>query len=61
MRFKQMHPILILLFSTLLLSACNPFSATTKVQDIQDNGELIIGTINSSLTYSFDGEQYSGF
>ncbi|AGH80250.1 lytic transglycosylase [Psychromonas sp. CNPT3] len=61
MRFKQMQQIVILLFSALLLSACHPFSASTKVQDIQDNGELIIGTINSSLTYSFDGEKYSGF
>ncbi|WP_094751441.1 membrane-bound lytic murein transglycosylase MltF [Psychromonas sp. CD1] len=60
MHFRKMHDIIIL-FTALLLSACHPFTASTKIQDIQSNGELIIGTINSSLTYSFDGEQYSGF
>jgi membrane-bound lytic murein transglycosylase F len=43
-----------------LISACNPFSQTTSLEKIQKRGDIMMGTINSSLTYSFDGSVYSG-
>ena len=52
-----------LFFSFLLLSitACNPFEATNHLEKVQKRGDIIMGTINSSLTYSYDGSQGSGF
>lgn len=55
----QFKIILVVVF-VLLLSACNPFVHTTDLQEIQKRRTLIMGTINGSLTYSFDGESYSG-
>jgi membrane-bound lytic murein transglycosylase F len=52
---------LLLTVLLLLLTACNPFSQTTHLEKIQQRGEIIMGTINSSLTYSYDGSQKSGF
>ncbi|TEW55774.1 membrane-bound lytic murein transglycosylase MltF [Psychromonas sp. RZ22] len=46
--------------SLLALSACNPFIQTTDLEKIQKRGTLVMGTINGSLTYSYDGEVYSG-
>lgn len=52
---------LFLSFLLLAITACNPFSPTTSLEKIQGHDEIIMGTINSSLTYSYDGSQYSGF
>ena len=43
-----------------LLSACNPFIHTTHLEEMQTRQTLMMGTINSSLTYSYDGDNYSG-
>ena len=43
-----------------LLTACNPFVHTTDLENMQVRETLIMGTINSSLTYSYDGDNYSG-
>lgn len=43
-----------------LLSACNPFIHTTHLEEMQTRQTLIMGTMNSSLTYSYDGDNYSG-
>ena len=54
-------------FILLLLSACKPFflpiisSEDTSLEKIQKRGHIRMGTINDSLTYSFDGNVYSGF
>lgn len=60
-KFKQ--PIIWLSFSflCLLLTACNPFVQTTQLEKIQKRGDIMMGTMNGSLTYSFDGSVYSGF
>ncbi|MEJ6121913.1 membrane-bound lytic murein transglycosylase MltF [Vibrio sp. 2-Bac 85] len=42
------------------ISACNPFVHTTDLQEMQKRRTLIMGTTNSSLTYNYDGENYSG-
>lgn len=60
-RFKQLPAWLFLCFILQLLSACKPFFPTTNLEDIQKRGNVIMGTINSSLTYSYDGAHYSGF
>ena len=54
-------------FILLLLSACKPYflpitgSEDTSLEKIQKRGHIRMGTINDSLTYSFDGDVYSGF
>lgn len=48
-------------FLLLSLTACNPFSHTTHLEEIQVHNKIIMGTINSSLTYTFDGTTHSGF
>lgn len=53
-----------LLFISLLLpllTACNPFASDNNLDEIQTRGDIVMGTINSSLTYSYDGTVYSGF
>jgi len=52
--------IILAIVFVLLLSACNPFVHTTDLQEMQKRNTLIMGTINGSLTYSYDGENYSG-
>jgi membrane-bound lytic murein transglycosylase F len=52
---------LFLSFLLLSLTACNPFSHTTHLEEIQAHNKIIMGTINSSLTYTFDGTTHSGF
>jgi membrane-bound lytic murein transglycosylase F len=47
-------------FSLFLVMACNPFIQTSSLEKIQKRGDIIMGTINSSLTYSYDGNSYSG-
>jgi|GEM_PF-38294 len=60
-KFKLQIAALLLGLVALLLSACNPFAPTTSLEKIQKRGELRMGTINSTLTYSYDGSRYSGF
>ena len=48
-------------FLLLSLTACDPFSKITSLERIQDRNEIIMGTINGSLTYAFDGLDKSGF
>ena len=43
-----------------LTSACNPFIQTTDLEKIQMRDAIVMGTINSSLTYIYDGESYTG-
>ncbi|HEY5716203.1 MAG TPA: membrane-bound lytic murein transglycosylase MltF, partial [Psychromonas sp.] len=64
MPFKTPKRLTIWLFVSLaflLLTACNPFSPATRLETIQKRGEIKMGTINDSLTYSYDGSVYSGF
>jgi len=60
-KFKQPIAWLCFSFLFLLLSACNPFIQITHLEKIQKRGDIMMGTINGSLTYSFDGSVYSGF
>ena len=39
---------------------CYSSTQTTDLEKIQSADSIIMGTINSSLTYSYDGETYSG-
>ena len=48
------------IISIFLMAACNPLSQTNDLEKIQDKGSITMGTINGSLTYSYDGENYSG-
>ncbi|WP_409438966.1 membrane-bound lytic murein transglycosylase MltF [Psychromonas sp. GE-S-Ul-11] len=43
-----------------LLTACNPVTPMTDLEEMQARQTLIMGTMNSALTYSFDGDNYSG-
>jgi membrane-bound lytic murein transglycosylase F len=43
-----------------LLTACNPFEHKTDLEIMQKRNTVILGTINSPLTYSYDGDNYSG-
>ena len=52
---------LFLSFLLLSLTACNPFSHTTDLEEIQAHDKIIMGTINGSLTYTYDGVTKSGF
>ena len=49
------------LFLVVFITACDPFSQTSSLEKIQKRHEIIMGTINGSLTYSYEGSQYSGF
>lgn len=60
-KFKQPLAWLFLCFILQLLCACKPFLQTTNIKEIQKRGSIIMGTINNSLTYSYDGTNYSGF
>ncbi|MFT7053172.1 MAG: membrane-bound lytic murein transglycosylase F [Psychromonas sp.] len=60
-KFKQTIAWLWVSFLFLLLTACNPFTQITHLEKIQKRGDIMMGTINGSLTYSFDGSVYSGF
>lgn len=60
-KFKQAMAWLSFSLLLLLLTACNPFSQVTRLEKIQKRGEIVMGTINGSLTYSFDGTVKSGF
>lgn len=58
----NLHPFRLVLFVFLafFMTACNPLVQTSDLEKIQERGTLIMGTINSSLTYSYDGKNYSG-
>ncbi len=59
--FRQFMQLLSVCFLFLSITACDPFSQTTDLEEVQMRGAIIMGTINSSLTYSYEGNQYSGF
>jgi membrane-bound lytic murein transglycosylase F len=48
------------IISLFLMAACHPLSPKTDIENIQSRGAITMGTINSSLTYSYDGDTYSG-
>ncbi|TEW52068.1 membrane-bound lytic murein transglycosylase MltF [Psychromonas algicola] len=48
------------IISLFLMAACNPLTQTTDLEEIQAKGSITMGTINGSLTYSYDGDTYSG-
>ncbi|MEL0627973.1 membrane-bound lytic murein transglycosylase MltF [Psychromonas aquatilis] len=58
----SMAPIkyILSIISILLLMACNPSGESSDLKKLQDKKAIVMGTINSSLTYSYDGEHYSG-
>lgn len=58
--FRQSIQWLFICSFAVLLSACNPFSQTTSLEKIQKRGDLIMGTTNGPLTYTFDGKVHSG-
>jgi len=61
--FLSLRTSLKLLIATLLaclLTACNPFEHKTDLEIMQKRNTVIMGTINSPLTYSYDGDNYSG-
>lgn len=51
---------LLSIISMLLISACGPLQQSTDLESVQSKSTITMGTINSSLTYSYDGENYSG-
>ncbi|MGB5446387.1 MAG: membrane-bound lytic murein transglycosylase MltF [Psychromonas sp.] len=64
MPFKTSKRFIIGLFISLaflLLTACDSFSPATRLEKIQSRGEIRMGTINDTLTYSYDGSVRSGF
>ena len=58
--FISIKKIVFISIAFLFLNACNPFTQTTSLEKIQKRGDIIMGTVNSSLTYSYDGSNYSG-
>ena len=55
-KIKCLVSILCLAF----LVACNPIEHNSDINKLQDRKTVIMGTINSALTYNYDGEHYSG-
>ncbi|MEH6452045.1 MAG: membrane-bound lytic murein transglycosylase MltF [Psychromonas sp.] len=58
--FRQSLQCFFICSFAVLLSACNPFSQTTSLENIQQRGDIIMGTTNGPLTYTFDGSIHSG-
>ncbi|GLS89663.1 membrane-bound lytic murein transglycosylase F [Psychromonas marina] len=58
--FTRITQFISISLTILLLSACNPFIQTSNLEKIQKRGDIIMGTINSSLTYGYDGTNYTG-
>ncbi|PKG38794.1 membrane-bound lytic murein transglycosylase MltF [Psychromonas sp. Urea-02u-13] len=58
--FSRVIKVFFISVSLFFLAACNPFVQTSSLEKIQKRGDIIMGTINSSLTYSYDGNTYSG-
>jgi len=58
--FTRITQLIFISLSFLLLSGCNPFVQTTSLEKIQKRGDIIMGTMNSSLTYGYDGTNYTG-
>lgn len=56
----KMTKFIFLPLSLLLVIGCNPFVQTSDLEKIQKRGDIIMGTINSSLTYGYDGTNYTG-
>ncbi|MEI6897648.1 MAG: membrane-bound lytic murein transglycosylase MltF [Psychromonas sp.] len=58
--FIRIKSLTLIILSLLFLNACNPFTETTSLEKIQKRGDIIMGTINTSLTYSYNNETYTG-
>jgi len=58
--FSNLWKLYFISAAMLLMQGCNPLSPTTDLEKIQNTGAITMGTINSSLTYSYDGDTYSG-
>jgi len=58
--FVKIKNFILISVSILLLSGCNPFTQSTSLEKIQKRGDIIMGTINSTLTYSQNDNGYSG-
>ena len=58
--FIQVQKLIFISLVFFSLSGCNPFAPSTSLEKIQKRGDIIMGTINSTLTYSYDGSKYSG-
>lgn len=58
--FASFQKFIFAAITLLLLNGCNPFTQNSSLEKIQKRGDIIMGTINSSLTYSYDGNNYSG-
>ncbi|HIP76199.1 MAG TPA: membrane-bound lytic murein transglycosylase MltF [Psychromonas hadalis] len=56
----KLKRILTLLLFCVGLSCCNPFTKKSTLESMQDRGFLLLGTMNSTLTYSTDGDKTSG-
>jgi len=64
MPFKTFRPkcyLLLMSFILIFVTGCNPFVSKNTLEKIQQHDEIIMGTINGTLTYSYEGSQYSGF
>ena len=57
---RRLFLLLTILTVCMGLTACHPFVEKTRLALIQERGYLIMGTINSPLTYSTDGENTAG-
>lgn len=58
--FVRIKNFIFIGLALLLLTGCDPFTEKSSLEKIQQRGDIIMGTINSSLTYSHDGTNYSG-
>lgn len=54
-----LQPVLFLLFA-IMLSACEPLPSNTHMQQIKQRGVLRVGTLNTPVSYLYEGEQLSG-
>ncbi|WP_158587172.1 membrane-bound lytic murein transglycosylase MltF [Motilimonas pumila] len=54
-----LQPVLFLLFA-IMLSACEPLPSDTHMQQIKQRGVLRVGTLNTPVSYLYEGEQLSG-
>lgn len=59
MKHHFIYPLLIVVFG-LVLSACEPLRDYSQLQQIQQRGVLRVGTLNTPVSYAYDGDTLSG-
>ncbi|MCE2571582.1 membrane-bound lytic murein transglycosylase MltF [Motilimonas eburnea] len=59
MKHPFIYPLLIVVFG-LMLSACEPLQDFSQLQQIQQRGVLRVGTLNTPVSYAYDGDTLSG-